>query len=116
MALRSPHPKPCSKPLQPLRRTTRRRRRWRNLHHLGNLLQQDRPVQRIHLPVLPIPQSAVVELVRVVGFHERDGLLQFVEVLLQDRVLEGGDEGAEEGDVRGEGGDAVRIDFGDGGG
>jgi hypothetical protein len=42
--------------------------------------------------------------------------LEFVEVLLQDRVLEGGDEGGEEVDVDAEGRDAIGVDFCYGGG
>jgi len=38
-----------------------------------------------------------------------DGLLEFLEVLEQDQVAEGVDEGGQELDVAGEGGDAVGV-------
>ncbi len=93
-----PHPKPSAKSLQPLRRRRRRRLR-RSFHHLRDLLQQQRPVQRVHLPVFPVPQPAVVELVRIFRLHQRDRLLELIKVLLEDGVLQGGDEVGEEVDV-----------------
>lgn len=113
--LTSPHAKPRPQPLQPLRSSDPHPTRH-HLDYLSDLLQQQRPIQRIHLPVLPIPESTVVELVRVFRLHQRDGLLELVEVLLQDGVLERGNEGGQEVHVSAEGGDAVRVDFRDGGG
>ena len=94
----SSHSKPGPQSLQPLS-STNSRPAGGYLHHLRDLLQQQRPIQRIHLPVLPIPQTAVIEFVRVVRFHQGDGLLELIEILLEDRVLERGDEGGEEVDV-----------------
>jgi hypothetical protein len=111
----SPHAKPRAKALQPLGRRPRHRRR-RRLHHLCDLLQQQRPIERVDLSILPIPQPAIVEFVRVVGFHEGDGLLELVEILLEDGVLERGDKVGEEVYVDAQCGDAVGVDFGDGGG
>jgi hypothetical protein len=49
--------------------------------------------------VLAVALGDVVELVRVLGLHERDGLHQLVQVLLQDRVVEAVDELRQEVDV-----------------
>jgi len=84
---------------------------------MRQLLQQNRATDGVHASKLAIPDANVVELVRVLGLHEEHGLLQLVEVLLQDgRVVEGVDEVGEVLDVLCEGGDAVRVDFLDGGG
>ncbi len=84
---------------------------------MRQLLEQNRPTDGIHAPELAIPDADIVKLVRVLGLHEQHGLLQLIEILLQDgRVVEGVDEVGEVLDVLCEGGDAVGVYFLDRGG
>lgn len=46
------------------------------------LLQKHRTIQRIHPSKFPVPDRGVVILIRILGLHERNGLLQLIEVLL----------------------------------
>lgn len=65
-------------------------------------LQQHRSIHNIHPTVLPIPQGNVVKLFALAlyaGFHKVYRLLEFVEVFLEDGVVEGGDELGEIGYV-----------------
>jgi hypothetical protein len=106
---RSLHPKPTRKVRQPIIPRT--------LHCIRQFLQYPRPIHRIHAPKLPIPNPDIIKLVRILRLHKLYRLLQFVEVLFEDRrVVEGVNEGGEVCDVCGEGGDAVGVYFFDGGG
>lgn len=63
---------------------TQRRAPYIDMH---DFFQQLRALQRVDVAVFLIAQRNVVELVRLVGGHERDGLDQLVERLEQDRVI-----------------------------